>query len=203
MSETRSVDQGLSRGLVAERMPGRGLAERHPRQAGAIGGLSDTALAVVVGTLTLVGVVGFFQTSSVNAKTNTEVANFTALVGNIRSAYYAAGSTYAGMTDATLASSRIAPAPLIRGGNSLMSAFNHPIVVAGAADPGATFTIGYTSIPDDACVKFLTTVWNTMSDSTVVGATSVNGAAPAAFSMAGATAACNAGAVNTIIFTLS
>ncbi len=181
----------------------RDLARRHPEQAGAIGGLSDTALAVVVGTLTLVGVVGFFQTSSVNAKTNNEVANFTALVGNIRSAYYAAGSTYTGMTDVTLASSKIAPGPLIRGGNSLMSAFNHPIVVAGAASPGATFTISYTSIPDDACVKFLTTVWNTMSDSTVAGATTVNGAAPSAYSMTGATSACNAGAANAIVFTLS
>ena len=179
------------------------LARRHPAQAGAIGGLSDTALAVVVGTLTLVGVVGFFQTSSVNAKTNNEVANFTALVGNIRSAYYAAGSNYVGMTDVTLASSKIAPGPLIRGGNSLMSAFNHPITVAGAASPGATFTISYVSIPDEACVKFLTTVWNTMSDSAIAGATSVNGVAAATFSMAGATAACNAGAANSITFTLS
>ena len=32
---------------------GQTLAARHPGQAGAIGGLSDTALAVVVGTLTL------------------------------------------------------------------------------------------------------------------------------------------------------
>lgn len=202
MSATRLVDQGPSCGprRVWERSD---LAGRHPAQAGAIGGLSDTALAVVVGTLTLVGVVGFFQTSSVNAKTNNEVANFTALVGNIRSAYYAAGSTYTGMTDVTLASSKIAPGPLIRGGNSLMSAFNHPIVVAGAAGAGATFTISYTSIPDDACVKFLTTVWNTMSDSTVAGATTVNGNAPASYSMTGATSACNAGAANAITFTLS
>lgn len=202
MSETRLVDQGPSCG-PRQRSDRRDLARRHPQQAGAIGGLSDTALAVVVGTLTLVGVVGFFQTSSVSAKTNSEVANFTALVGNIRSAYYAAGSTYTGMTDVSLATSKIAPGPLIRGGNSLMSAFNHPITVAGAATPGATFTISYTNIPDDACVKFLTTVWNTMSDSTVAGATSVNGTAPGAFSMAGATAACNAGAANAIIFTLS
>lgn len=172
------------------------------RQAGAIGGLSDTALAVVVGTLTLVGVVGFFQTSSVSAKTNNEVANFTALIGNIRSAYYAAGSTYAGMTDGTLASNRIAPAPLIRGGNSLMSAFNHPITVAGAAAPGATFTVAYTAIPDDACVKFLTTVWNTMSDTTATGATSVNGSAISTFNMTSASAACNGGPSNAITFTL-
>lgn len=199
MRESRSV--ALCHDLM--RTAGRrDLSRRHPREAGAIGGLSDTALAVVVGTLTLVGVVGFFQTSSVNAKTNNEVANFTALVGNIRSAYYAAGSSYAGMTDVSLASSKIAPGPLIRSGNSLMSAFNHPILVAGAG-AGATFTISYTSIPDDACVKFLTTVWNTMSDSTVTGATSVNGAAPDAFSMAGATSACNAGAANAITFTLS
>jgi hypothetical protein len=202
MSKIRLVDQDLS----YESQPNSDqwdLARRHPAQAGAIGGLSDTALAVVVGTLTLVGVVGFFQTSSVNAKTNNEVANFTALVGNIRSAYYAAGSTYTGMTDVSLASSKIAPGPLIRGGNSLMSAFNHPIIVAGAAAPGGTFTINYTSIPDDACVKFLTTVWNTMSDTTVAGATTVNGAAPDAFSMVGASAACNAGAANAITFTLS
>jgi hypothetical protein len=193
--------------LVDERPPFSAkrdsLAERHPAQAGSIGGLSDTALAVVVGTLTLVGVVGFFQTSSVNAKTNNEVANFTALVGNIRSAYYAGGSTYVGMTDGNLASSKIAPGPLIRGGNSLMSAFNHPITVAGAAAPGATFTINYVSIPDDACVKFLTTVWNTMSDTTASGATIVNGTAVTTFSMTGATSVCGAGAANSITFTLS
>jgi hypothetical protein len=178
-------------------------ARRRVRQRGAIGGLSDTALAVVVGTLTLVGVVGFFQTSSVNAKTNNEVANFTALVANIRSAYYAAGSSYTGMTDVTLASSKIAPAPLIRGGNSLMSAFNHPILVAGAAAPGATFTISYSNIPDDACVKFLTTVWNTMSDTAIGAATHVNGAMVSNFNMSGATSACTAGGANAIVFTLS
>jgi hypothetical protein len=198
MSVIRLADQELAH--VTRR---RSLARRHPAQAGAIGGLSDTALAVVVGTLTLVGVVGFFQTSSVNAKTNNEVANFTALVGNIRSAYYAAGSTYAGMTDATLASSKIAPGPLIRGGNSLISAFNHPISVAGAAAPGATFTISYVSIPDDACVKFLTTVWNSMTDTTAAGATVVNGTTITTFSMGGATGACGAGAANSITFTLS
>jgi hypothetical protein len=183
--------------------PAGDLALRHPGQAGSIGGLSDTTLAVVVGTLTLVGVVGFFQTSSVNAKANTEVANFTALVGNIRSAYYAAGSSYTGMTDGNLASSKIAPGPLIRGGTSLMSAFNHPIIVAGAAAPGVTFTISYSAIPNDACVKFLTTVWNTMTDTTATGATTVNGTAATTFSMAGATGVCTAGAENAITFMLS
>jgi hypothetical protein len=202
MDETHLVAQGPSAGRPSRLRRGT-LARRYPAQAGAIGGLSDTALAVVVGTLTLVGVVGFFQSSSVNAKTNTEVANFTALIGNIRSAYYAAGSTYTGMTDGTLASSRIAPGPLIRGGTALISAFNHPITVAGAAAPGATFTINYSSMPEEACVKFLTTVWNTMSDTTEVGATSVNGTAVTTFSMSGATGVCNAGAANAISFTLS
>lgn len=185
-----------------DRSLARGLARRRA-QRGAIGGLSDTALAVVVGTLTLVGVVGFFQTSSVNAKANNEVANFTALVGNIRSAYYAAGSNYSGMTDTTLAANRIAPAPLIRSGNTLMSAFNHPITVAGAASPGASFTIGYSHIPDEACVKFLTTVWNTMSDTTLASATNVNGTAVQTFTMDGASQVCKAGGANTITFTLS
>lgn len=180
--------------------PGNDLARRHPGQAGAIGGLSDTALAVVVGTLTLIGVVGFFQTSSVNARTNNELASFTALVGNIRTAYYAAGSNYTGMTEATLATTKIAPAPLIRAG-SLMSAFNHPITVAGVAS-GASFTITYTAIPDDACVKFLTTVWNSMPDTTLSNATTVNGTAVTTFSMAGATAVCTGGAANAIAFTL-
>src|SRR5574340_968647 len=82
------------------------LHRRYPGQAGAIGGLSDTALAVVVGTLTLVGVVGFFQSSSSSAKTNSEIANLTSLVANIRSAYYQAGSDYSNISAATLASSK-------------------------------------------------------------------------------------------------
>lgn len=195
MSQARSVPHPPIPAMSAP-------ARRRRRQEGAIGGLSDTALAVIVGTLTLVGVVGFFQTSSVNAKTNSEVANFTALIGNIRSAYYAAGSTYTGMTDAALATSRIAPATIIRNGNSLVSAFGHPITVLGAAAPGTTFTVSYASIPDEACIKFLTTIWNTMPDTTLGGATVVNGAAPNAFSMGGASASCNAGSANAITFTL-
>jgi hypothetical protein len=201
MGVTRLVDQGPSCGPRHDGAA-RDLVRRHPGQEGAIGGLSDTALAVVVGTLTLVGVVGFFQTSSVNAKTNNEVANFTALVGNIRSAYYAAGSTYTGMTDTNRPSSKIAPGPLIRSGNILMSAFNHQITVAGGAAPGTTFTINYTGMPDDACVKFLTTVWNSLSDTTVAGATVVNGTTAATFTMTGAETACNAGPANAITFTL-
>lgn len=177
-----------------------GLDRRFPSQAGSIGGLSDTALAVVVGTLTLVGVVGFFQTSSVSARTNSEVANFTSLIGNIRSAYYAAGSSYTGMTDGTLASSKIAPAPLIRAG-ALMSAFNHAISI-GATGGGASFTVSYSGMPDDACVKFLTAVWTSMPDTTLAAATTVNGTAVTTFGMSGASAACSS-AANSIVFSLS
>ena len=154
----------------------------------------------MVGTLTLVGVVGFFQTSSSTAKTNTEISNFTALVGSIRSAYYAAGSAYTGMTDVTLASTKIAPAPLIRNGD-LYSAFSSKVVIA-ANSAGDGYTIAYSNIPVDGCVRFLTTVWTSLSDTTIAGATAVNTKAPTTFDMAGAITACNAVA-NTILFTLN
>jgi hypothetical protein len=168
---------------------------RHSGQDGAIGGLSDTALAVVVGTLTLVGVVGFFQSGSSGAKTNSEIANLTALVGSIRAAYYQAGSDYSGITSAILASSKIAPAPLIRGAN-LTSMFGGAITVASATS-NSQFTVQYAGIPVDACIKILTNVWVNMSD---VIATSVNGAAATTFTMAGATTACGQSS-NSILFT--
>lgn len=142
----------------------RPLHEAHPRQAGAIGGLSDTALAVVVGTLTLVGVVGFFQTSSSGAKTNAELANFTSLVSNIRSAYWQAGSSYDSISAANLATSRIAPQPLIRT-NALRSMFGNSVNVAPTgSSPASQFTVTYVDLPRDACVKMVTTTSNTLTD---------------------------------------
>ncbi len=160
------------------------LWQRHRRQAGAIGGLSDTALAVVVGTLTLVGVVGFFQTSSSSAKTNSEIANLMSLVANIRSAYYQAGSDYTGISAAQLAAAKIAPAPLVRSSAGLTSMFGSAIAVApasssGGAGPKDEFIVSYV-LPADACVKLLTTTSSALAD--VVGA-SVNGSNLASIDM--------------------
>lgn len=180
------------------RVDGR-LARRHPGQAGAIGGLSDTALAVVVGTLTLVGVVGFFQSSSSSAKTNSEIANLTALVANVRSAYYQAGSDYTNISAAALASAKIAPAPLVRAGG-LRSMFGNSIAVASASSGGGSndeFTVAYAALPPDACVKVVTMAWNTMSD---IVSTTVNSSAPATLDISGATTSCS-GAGNAVTFT--
>ncbi len=174
---------------------GIGIAERHPGQAGAIGGLSDTALSVVVGTLILVGVVGFFQTGSNGAKANSEIANLTALVGSIRSAYYQAGSDYTGVSSSILATSRIAPASLIRG-NGLVSMFGSAITVAPGS-PTSQFTLAYSGLPVDACVKVLTNVWGNQSD---LVATSVNGNAATTLTLSAAVTDCNATA-NAIVFT--
>jgi hypothetical protein len=171
------------------------LHRRYSGQAGAIGGLSDTALAVVVGTLTLVGVVGFFQSSSVGARTNSEIANLVALVANIRAAYYQAGSSYSGINAAGLATTKIAPTPLIRGPN-LMSMFGSAIAVAPVGASSDQFSITYSGMPADACVKVTTTTWNTLSDIT---ATTINGATPT-FDMAGATGNCTL-ANNAIVLT--
>lgn len=175
-----------------------GLAARHPSQAGALGGLSDTALAVVVGTLTLVGVVGFFQSASTSAKTNSEIANLTALVANIRSAYYQAGADYTNIAAAAVASAGIAPQPLIFNG-ALRSMFGQAIAVAAVAANSSQFTVTYGGIPESACVKFVSTVWNTVPS---ILTTTINGATPASYDMAGATGAngCTAGK-NTIVFT--
>lgn len=172
------------------------LADRHPGQAGAIGGLSDTALAVVVGTLTLVGVVGFFQTASTDAKTNSEIANLTSLIANIRSAYYQAGADYSAISAAGLAGAGIAPQPLISNGG-LRSMFGQAIAVAGAAQDATKFTVTYAGLPAAACVRLATAIWNTVPSIT---ATTVNGTAPAANDMAHAMTACNANG-NAIVFT--
>jgi len=186
-AETRSLDPQAPPAATP-------LARRHPGQAGAIGGLADTALAVVVGTLTLVGVVGFFQSSSTSARANSEVANLVSLVANIRSAYYQAGSNYAGISAGGLATSRIAPTPLIRGAN-LTSMFGAPVTVApnAAADE---FTVSYSAMPPDACVKLSTTIWTTLSDITT---TTINGTTPS-FDMNGATTNCTQ-STNAIVFT--
>jgi hypothetical protein len=182
--------------MRAASMPRQTLADRYPGQAGAVGGLSDTALAVVVGTLILVGVVGFFQTGSNGAKANSEIANLTALVGSIHAAYYQAGSDYTGISSSILASSRIAPASLIRGSN-LVSMFGSAITVAPATST-SQFTLSYAGLPVDACVKVLTNVW--ANNQAELVSTAVNGAAAATLTLSGAATACN-GASNGIVFT--
>ena len=175
------------------------IAAKRRRQAGAIGGLTDTALAVVVGSLALIGVVGFFQSSSSGAKTNSEIANFTALVGSIRTTYYQAGSTYAGISAANLVTARIAPQPLIRN-DTLMSMSGRAITVAADSDT-SRFILTYANIPRESCVKLLTTVSSTMSDIVQI---SIGSTALATFpvTVANATTACDADTQN-IAFTLN
>jgi hypothetical protein len=145
----------------AARVP---LHEAHPEQAGAIGGLSDVALAVVVGTLTLVGVIGFFQTSSSGARTNAEVANFTSLISNIRSAYWQGGSNFSGISATNLASSHIAPEPLINAtADDLTSMFGGDVDVAVNTTNNFRFDVTYNGLPEDACVKMITTTAHTLS----------------------------------------
>ena len=186
----------LAPGQCSEKENSFALARRHPGQAGALGGLSDTALAVVVGTLTLVGVVGFFESASTTAKTNSEIANLTSLIANIRSAYYQAGADYGSVTSAGLAGSGIAPQPLIFNGG-LRSMFGQAITVAPGVKDNTIFTISYSGIPQSACVKLATTVWNTIPSIT---GTTIGGAAPKTTDMSGAQTSC-ANAANTLVFT--
>ncbi|HIJ37251.1 MAG TPA: hypothetical protein HPP80_00010 [Rhodospirillaceae bacterium] len=129
-------------------------------------------MAVVVGTLALVGVVGFFQTASTDAKSNAEIANLTALIANIRAAYYQAGADYSSVSGANLANGGIAPQPLINNGG-LRSMFGQTILAAPASGNTA-FSLTYSGIPAAACIKLVTMVWNSMPSITT---TSINGVA--------------------------
>jgi hypothetical protein len=159
----------------------RGKSARQ-RQRGAIGGLSDTALAVVVGTLALVGVVGFFSTSSQGAKMNTDIANFTALINNTNVIAYNA-----------------APQALIRNA-SLQSAVGGAITITTVS--ASSFSVAYAALPQDACFRYITTLSKVLADQLV--SVTINGnAAITTMPVAIGTAQteCVAGTANSITWT--
>lgn len=117
--------------------------------------LIEAAMVLAISTLVVAGVMVFFQSASMNSKTNEAVAQLGEMQSIIRS-IYANSPNYNGVSSAALISANALPNKMISGA-TVVHAFNSTVIVA-AADSGCSgcrnsFYITLNNIPAEACSK--------------------------------------------------
>src|SRR3546814_8104504 len=124
--------------------------------------LIEAAMVLSIATLVVAGIMMFFQSANMNARTNEAVGQLGAVQQAVRSVY-AGQPTYAGLNAQALADTRSLPTKMVVGTGAaatLRHAFNGTITVepvtitGGSANNG--FSIEFDGVPSEACSKFAT-----------------------------------------------
>ena len=115
--------------------------------------LIEAAMVLAIATLVVAGIMIFFQSASINNKTNEAMAQLNSLQSSVRSVY-AGQSTYVGLTEADLINAKTVPSKMVSG-TGLRHAFNAAITIAPASVGGTdnAFTVTYVGVPQEACSK--------------------------------------------------
>lgn len=117
--------------------------------------LVEAAMVLAVATMVVAGVMIFFQSASMNNKTNEAMAQLADIQQVVRS-ISSNQPDYASVSTAGLIASNGLPVKMISGA-TVRHAFNGNVTVAPASfGTGATnnaFTVTYANVPSDACSK--------------------------------------------------
>ena len=111
-------------------------------------------MVLAIATLVVAGVMVFFQSASINSKTNETMAQLGEMTGIIRS-LYSNSPTYAGVSANALVMSNSLPNKMIQG-SSVYHAFSGTVAVGTANVGGGTnnqFYLQLNNIPAEACAK--------------------------------------------------
>lgn len=169
--------------------------------------LIEAAMVLAIATLVVAGIMIFFQSASINNKTNEAMAELNNLQSSVRSVY-AGQSTYAGLTANNLIAARTVPSKMISGvgaAATLRHAFNGAATIAAASVPSGSlnnaFTITFSNIPQEACSKMgLFDLGNGLALSTINGDPIITDAIRQP-SVTGVTGACDNANNNTMTWT--
>lgn len=134
-------------------------------------GVIELSVSLVIAAAVLFGV--FFVMNQANASrvVTAEVQTVTLLSNTLRN-QGSSGSSFTGLTPATLIQLGIAPENMVRDGNTLMSGFSTPVNVQatnvnGVSDDG--FEITYTDFPARSCSEFVSGVSHMFSRVSIGG----------------------------------
>lgn len=149
--------------------------------------LIEAAMVLVIFTLVIAGVMIYYQSASSNQRTNEAMGQLAQVQQAVR-AMYAGSPNYAGISTTVIAQGKNLPGKMVSG-TTIRHAFNNTVAINPANISGGTangFSVLFSGVPADACIKLLTVDLGTGLADIQVG----SGTATASFTPATATAAC-------------
>jgi major structural subunit of bundle-forming pilus len=161
--------------------------------------LIEAAMVLAISTLVVAGIMVFFQSASINSKTNEAMNQLSSLQSNVRS-LYSSQPTYNGLNSELLINASGVPNKMVNG-TALTHAFNAEAAVAPASvGSGANnaFTVTYSDIPSEACVSMATKDLGTGLVSLSVGGSNIP---LSPINLADVNTACGSGGVAELIWT--
>ena len=149
--------------------------------------LIEAVLYIVIALAVMIGGIIFFQQASLSARINDSVRTVVSLQSEVRGLHQSAANFgTADITPALIASGAV-PAKLVNG-TTLNNEFGGTITVTGA---GSTFTVAYTNVPGEACVRLAPFSANGQGVAGVgIESVTIGGAAATSLTPAEAAAAC-------------
>lgn len=119
--------------------------------------LIEAAMVLAISTLVIAGIMVFFQSASINAKTNEAMSQLNSLRTTINS-LYAGQPTYQGLSNELLINSSGVPSKMVSG-TDIISAFSSPVIVSDVSVSMGTsnaYSVSFTDVPSEACVAMAT-----------------------------------------------
>jgi prepilin-type N-terminal cleavage/methylation domain-containing protein len=168
--------------------------------------LLELAMVLALGVLIAVGVMMFYTQANTSRNSQNAVTEVGAIQQAVRS-LYGGQSTYDGLDNSVLISTKALPIRMVSGTNGLRNSFSGAITVAPANSGGGTdsgFSVSFAAVPQDACVKIAAQDFGRGVYSVTVGGTTrtAGSGTPPPFDPGSAAAACSA-ATNTIVWIFS
>lgn len=134
--------------------------------------LIETAMVLGLAALVAAGVMYFFTSANNGQKTNEAVSQLAAIQQATRS-MFAGQPTYDGLTAQILAESRQLPNKMVNG-TALQNSFGGDITI-GTANANTNFTVQFSGLPGEACVRMSTMDLGTgLVNIAVTGGTAAN-----------------------------
>lgn len=168
--------------------------------------LLELAMVLALGVLIAVGVMMFYTQANTSRNTQNAVVEIGAIQQAVRS-LYGGQSTYTGLTNSILISTKALPVRMVQGTNGLRNSFSGAITVIPANSGGGTasgFSVSLAAVPQDACTKLAAQDFGRGVYSVTVGSTTrtAGSGSPPPFDPASAASACSR-ATNTIVWIFS
>ena len=119
--------------------------------------LIEAAMVLAILALVIAGIMLFYTQANSSRLTTAALNDLAAVQQTVRS-LYGGQAQYTGVTTAIIADSKNLPAKMTSG-STLRHSFNGTIIIAAAdagAGTGSGFSVEFSNVPKDACVKMLT-----------------------------------------------
>lgn len=169
--------------------------------------LLEFAIVMTLGVLAAVGVMMWYTSANNGKNMQTALTELAAIQQGVRS-LYGGSSTYTGLDNSIMVSSKALPVKMVQGSSGLRNAFSGAITVSPANSGGGAnsgFSVKFDGVPQDSCVKMASQDLGRGLYSLTVNDSETRTAGtgtPPPFDPGSATSACNGG-INSITWIFS